>query len=55
LAIVQKIVDEHGGTVRARNSEQGGAQFSVRLPVVPASNDEQLKEDAESMKSRVMP
>jgi len=55
LAIVQKIVDEHGGTVRARNSEQGGAQFSVRLPVASASNDLQLKEDAESMKSRVMP
>lgn len=32
LAIVKKIVEEHSGSIRARNSEQG-AQVLVRLPV----------------------
>ncbi len=33
LAIVQKIVDEHGGSVQAGNTANGGARFTVRLPV----------------------
>lgn len=33
LAIVQKIVVEHGGSVSARNGEAGGALVEVRLPV----------------------
>ncbi len=32
LAIVKKIVEEHNGTIAARNVEQG-AQLSVRIPV----------------------
>lgn len=32
LAIVAGIVDAHGGRVHARNSEGGGAEFSVWLP-----------------------
>jgi nitrogen fixation/metabolism regulation signal transduction histidine kinase len=32
LAIVQKIADEHGGSVRVSKAQHGGARFSVLLP-----------------------
>jgi len=32
LAIVHRIVEAHGGTVRAGNRREGGARFVVRLP-----------------------
>ena len=32
LAIVQRVADEHGGTVSAANAEDGGAVVSLRLP-----------------------
>lgn len=35
LAVVKKIVEEHGGSVRAENREQGGAVFALRLPLDP--------------------
>ena len=31
--IVQRIVDQHGGTVEAGNHAGGGARLTVRLPV----------------------
>jgi two-component system, OmpR family, sensor kinase len=34
LSIAQWIVQQHGGTIRARNREQGGAIFTVRLDVL---------------------
>jgi PAS domain S-box-containing protein len=34
LAVVQKIVVQHGGTIEARNQPQGGAEFIVWLPFV---------------------
>jgi len=34
LAVVQKIVVQHGGTIEARNQLQGGAEFVVWLPFV---------------------
>jgi nitrogen-specific signal transduction histidine kinase len=34
LAVVQKIIVQHGGTVEARNQSQGGAEFVVWLPFV---------------------
>jgi signal transduction histidine kinase len=34
LAVVQKIVVQHGGTIEVRNQPQGGAEFIVWLPFV---------------------
>ena len=34
LSIVKKVVMEHGGTIRARESPLGGARLRVRLPVL---------------------
>jgi two-component system sensor histidine kinase HydH len=34
LAVVQKIIVQHGGSVEARNQSQGGAEFAVWLPFV---------------------
>ncbi|MEO7062704.1 MAG: ATP-binding protein [Dokdonella sp.] len=36
LAVVKKIVEEHGGNVRAENTSQGGARFTLRLPLEQA-------------------
>jgi len=33
LAVVQKIIVQHGGQVEARNRAEGGAAFMVTLPV----------------------
>ena len=32
LAIVRRLVEEHGGTVEAANHEGGGARFVVEIP-----------------------
>jgi len=32
LAICKKIIDEHNGTIQARNAPEGGAVFSLSLP-----------------------
>lgn len=37
LAVVKKIVEEHGGSVRAENRAQGGAVFTLRLPLGSAA------------------
>lgn len=36
LALVKHLVAMHGGTVTARNREEGGAELTVRLPAVNA-------------------
>lgn len=33
LAISRRIIEEHGGSIRARSREQGGTEVIVRLPV----------------------
>jgi nitrogen fixation/metabolism regulation signal transduction histidine kinase len=38
MAIVKKIVEEHGGTIIAENREDGGAQIRIRLMLVAASS-----------------
>ena len=35
--MVQKIAEEHGGSVRAENAEGGGARFVLTLPIVRTS------------------
>jgi nitrogen fixation/metabolism regulation signal transduction histidine kinase len=39
LAIVKKLVEEHVGTVRARNRKDGGAMISIRLPLNEAARE----------------
>ena len=39
LAIVKKLVEEHVGSIRARNREEGGAMISVRLPLNEAARE----------------
>src|SRR5207245_1989309 len=34
LAIVKKIVDEHGGEIRLANRESGGAEITIKLPLL---------------------
>jgi nitrogen fixation/metabolism regulation signal transduction histidine kinase len=46
LSIVKKIVVEHGGTIRAGQSELGGARLRVRLPVLGTRAAERALEDA---------
>jgi nitrogen fixation/metabolism regulation signal transduction histidine kinase len=39
LAIVKKLVEEHAGTIRASNRNEGGAVVSIRLPVDEAARE----------------
>lgn len=34
LAIARRAVERHGGTILARNAEEGGLEISIRLPVL---------------------
>jgi signal transduction histidine kinase len=33
LAIARKIVEDHGGTIAARNRQEGGAEFRIEIPL----------------------
>ena len=35
LAVVRKVLDDHGGSVAATKPEGGGAAFELRLPLTP--------------------
>lgn len=52
LSIVKKIVIEHGGTIRAEQSELGGARLRVRLPVLGTRAAERALEDAPAVAGR---
>ncbi len=39
LAIVKKLVEEHVGSIRAKNRKDGGALISIRLPVNDAARE----------------
>jgi len=39
LAIVKKLVEEHVGSIRAKNRKDGGAIISIRLPVNDAARE----------------
>ena len=39
LAIVKKLVEEHVGSIRARNRADGGAMISIRLPINEAARE----------------
>lgn len=46
LAVVQKIIVQHGGQVKARNRPEGGAAFIVTLPVCRSAPEAvELKKD----------
>jgi len=42
LAIVKKLVEEHVGTIRARNRTDGGAIISIRLPLNEAAREKMI-------------
>ncbi len=42
LAIVKKLVEEHVGSIRARNRKDGGAMISIRLPVNEAARERMI-------------
>jgi signal transduction histidine kinase len=46
LAVVQKIVVQHGGSVEVRNQPEGGAEFIVWLPFVREAVSEVDSADA---------
>jgi signal transduction histidine kinase/CheY-like chemotaxis protein len=52
LSICYGIVEEHDGKLLARNSQSGGAIFTVKLPVI-AQEDEQLDDSAETARPEV--
>ncbi len=42
LAIVKKLVEEHVGSIRARNRSEGGAMISIRLPINEAAREQMI-------------
>ncbi len=49
LAIVQKIAVQHGGTVTARNTPEGGAEFVLMLPIQQTSTLQAVDSSAGSI------
>jgi signal transduction histidine kinase len=43
LAFVEAVIRVHGGTVTATNRAEGGARFSIALPMWKAGQEEGLR------------
>jgi two-component system sensor histidine kinase CpxA len=39
LAIAERAVRLHGGTIQASNRSEGGLMIEIRLPALPAKNE----------------
>jgi nitrogen fixation/metabolism regulation signal transduction histidine kinase len=52
LAIVKKLVEEHVGSIRARNREGGGAMISIRLPLNEAAREQNIAKGPGRAESR---
>jgi signal transduction histidine kinase len=52
LAIVRKIVEEHGGQVEAGNRKTGGARIRIDLPLSDKSGAEAGRSDPQRPESR---
>ena len=48
MAIVKKIVEEHGGTIIAGTNDAGGAQIMIRLMLVAAGSDSEPGDDRQA-------
>jgi hypothetical protein len=46
LAIAAKIVQEHGGTIRAEKNSPAGATFIIELPAAPTPDSEPTTESS---------
>ena len=44
LSIVRAVAEAHGGSVSAENRPEGGARFTVRIPIMPVAEDSSGKE-----------
>ena len=45
LAIVRQVTEQHGGTVAVANADDGGALFTLHLPLTPAAPDPTLQDE----------
>jgi nitrogen fixation/metabolism regulation signal transduction histidine kinase len=49
LAVVKKIIEEHGGSIWAENPEQGGAEIIIHLPLNISHPVKEWREDDEDI------
>ena len=49
LSLVRELIERHGGEIRARNGENGGAMFTVRLPLHRADQQRRAATPAPSL------